>query len=29
MGAEYIKWLDKVEEKKKHFWRNLGIFDLI
>lgn len=25
----YIKWLDKVQEKKNHFFRDLAIFDLI
>lgn len=29
VDTKYIKWFDMVEEKKTHFWRDLGIFDLI
>lgn len=28
-GVEYIKWLDKVERRKSHYWKDLGIYDLI
>ncbi|KAI5387917.1 hypothetical protein KIW84_073857 [Lathyrus oleraceus] len=28
-GVSYIQWLDKVQEKKKYLWRDLGIFYLI
>lgn len=27
--VDYIKWLDRVKEKKKHFLMDLGIFNLI
>ncbi|GAU51698.1 hypothetical protein TSUD_415080 [Trifolium subterraneum] len=28
-NAAYIKWLDKVQAKKDHFWRRHNLFDLI
>ncbi|CAL5195594.1 unnamed protein product [Lathyrus oleraceus] len=27
--TDYIKWLGMGQEKKKHFWRDLSIFDII